>query len=224
MIRTQFATMSLAALGTWAFLLSTSAIAVEPAARPDPLEQANALGRDRKFQEAADAYTKILASDADVPTKGKARFNLGVTYGALGKYNEAIAEYEKVLTSGVDDAELGGELMETNRNYRHRSCLHIAGCYQALGDNQKSLEYALLAKQKYPYTTWCGTCEQEAKAELNEYLVNRAFAARNYGVLVSVLPETASFWHWLEGGAGALLVIAVVILWRRNVRRRRLAA
>jgi tetratricopeptide (TPR) repeat protein len=221
----RFAIMSLAALGIWIYLLSMSHCAAQGVARPDPLEEANNLCRAGKYQEAAEAYSKILAGNADIPTKGKARFDLGVAYDALGRYADAIAEFEKILTSDVDDKEPGGELMETNRNYRHRSCLRIAGCYAALGDNQKSLEYALLAKHKHPYTTWCGTCAQEAHAELNNYIVNRAIAAGDYGVLLRVLPETEFFWQWLKmGGLGLLVAITAVALWRRKVRRRRAAA
>src|SRR6266567_7758219 len=60
---------------------------------------------DRKYQEAADLFTKAVAAD---PGDYAANFHLALSYSLLGKSAEAIPVYRKVLElkPGLYEAEL----------------------------------------------------------------------------------------------------------------------
>src|SRR6266446_4789826 len=60
---------------------------------------------DRKYQEAADLFTKAVAAD---PGDYAANFHLALSYSLLGKAAEAIPVYKKVLElkPGLYEAEL----------------------------------------------------------------------------------------------------------------------
>src|SRR5580704_1709854 len=60
---------------------------------------------DRRYQEAADLFTKAVAAD---PADYAANFNLALAYSLLGKPAEAIPAYKKTLDlkPGLYEAEL----------------------------------------------------------------------------------------------------------------------
>src|SRR4051812_44421268 len=79
------------------------------------------------------------------------------------------SHYDTVkLGSGVNDCDPSGNLMEAYRNYRHRACLEISMCHEEEGDREAALRYAVLARDRYPYRSWCGTCLMDSKATLRE--------------------------------------------------------
>ena len=83
-------------------------------------------------------------------------------------FRKAISYFDEVLQSHPNDREPGGNIMETNRNYSYRSALAISQCYEAMGGFGAALRYAWLAKTKYPYYSWCGTCYNNANFALNK--------------------------------------------------------
>jgi hypothetical protein len=56
----------------------------------------------------------------------------------------------------------------TNRNRSHRSALAISRCYETTGAYHPALRYAMLAKTKYPFHSWCGTCLQGERFAVNK--------------------------------------------------------
>ncbi len=116
----------------------------------------------------ADASWKAIAEcpegDASWP---KAVFNLGQLKMKEGDFPSAIRYFDLVLQSHPNDKEPGGSLMETNRNYSHRSALQISECYEKLGNYRAALRYARLAKNRYRFYSWCGTCNRSAANAIN---------------------------------------------------------
>jgi hypothetical protein len=98
---------------------------------------------------------------------GVAVFNSGLAHRRQGRQAEAVAAFEMLLPSGVNDLEPGGNLMETYRNYRHSACVEIAGCYEDAGDYPAALRYLDLARNRYPFESWCLTCSMEVREELD---------------------------------------------------------
>ena len=81
------------------------------------LEQGKTLYRDDKDEEAVAAFQEAIKSDPDL---AEAHFRLGLGYGALGKRDEAEAEfkkavesYKKYLHEHEDDAEAHYDLGQT---------------------------------------------------------------------------------------------------------------
>jgi tetratricopeptide (TPR) repeat protein len=111
---------------------------------------------------------------------GIAQYKVGYILKEQGKHTEAIAEFEKLLRSTVSARDLGGDIMDAYKNFRHSAALQISECYEALGQPRKAYDYALLARDKYPYLTWCGTCAQSSAKEMQER-INRL--AKSAGIL-----------------------------------------
>ncbi|MHC4662226.1 MAG: tetratricopeptide repeat protein [Planctomycetota bacterium] len=123
------------------------------------------------FEKALNSWGEIIEKQPGSTYWGKAVYNSGVTLRRQEKYVEAISMHEKLLQSKVNDREPGEDIMEAYRNYRHKACLRIASCYESLKEYDSALKYANLAKTKYPYQTWCGTCAGGAEHKLEEYIV-----------------------------------------------------
>jgi hypothetical protein len=68
----------------------------------------------------------------------------------------------------VNDLAPSGNLMSVYQNYRHRACWQLSACHEELGDFDAALQFALMARDRYPYQTWCGTCAAEARSALEE--------------------------------------------------------
>ena len=95
-------------------------------------------------------------------------YNIGLTKHRFGDPAEAIPYFEKVLASHPNDKEPGANLMEVYRNYSYYSAVGISECYQQMGNYREALHYARLAKNRYPYQSWCGTCIQQANWHLDK--------------------------------------------------------
>jgi YaiO family outer membrane protein len=80
--------------------LAGPAGAQAPAA--DPLAAARALGRAGRLEDAATAYTAILAAD---PADLEARKERGRVLGWLGRYAEALEDFDRVLAVVPRDVE-----------------------------------------------------------------------------------------------------------------------
>jgi hypothetical protein len=118
--------------------------------------------------EALRQWERVMAQFPHTSAWGMAVFNSGVVHRQLGHFGEAIALFEQLLSSRVNDMDPGEELMETNRNYRHRACVGISACYEQQSDPAGALRYARLARDRYPFQSWCGTCMREANAAVRE--------------------------------------------------------
>jgi hypothetical protein len=99
---------------------------------------------------------------------GVAIYNTGIHERDQGRYGEAITRFESLLGSCLDDRDPSGYLMEAYQNYHHQACLQMSVCYEALGDYPSALRIAVLARDAYPYQSWCGTCMMEAGQALKE--------------------------------------------------------
>jgi tetratricopeptide (TPR) repeat protein len=141
------------------------------------LADGNAAFETGDIAKAEACWTKVRECAAATKDWPKAVFNLGLLDYRRNNLGQAIAYFNEVLQSQPDDKEPGGNIMETNRNYSNRSALAISQCYETMGAYGSTLRYAWLAKTKYPYPSWCGTCYNNANFALNKriaYLTVRA--------------------------------------------------
>jgi tetratricopeptide (TPR) repeat protein len=134
-------------------------------------QHADRAFRMEDYAEAERLWRRIVDEYPTSNQLGLAQFNVGYVLQGQGKHDAAIAEYEKLFPSPVDDLDPTGEVMEFFRNYRHRAASQISQCYEAKGDFARALEWALTARDKYPYRSGCGTCMQQEADQTSNTLV-----------------------------------------------------
>lgn len=175
-----------------------------PRERPAPealskqLEDGAAAFEAGDMAEAEVRWTEIRECAPGALEWPKAVFNLGLLEYRRYNFPRAITYFDAVLQARPDDKEPGGNLMQTNRNYSNRSAMAISECYEAMGQFGPALRYAWLAKTKYRYYSWCGTCYGSASVAMNKriaYLVIR----------------TLRLHIW-----AGLLVVGIVMIWRKK--------
>ncbi len=133
----------------------------------------------------------------------QAVLNLAHLEERAARYESAIEYFTEVLASDPNDEQSGDNLMETNKNYSHRSVRGISRCHEALGNYGQALHYAKLARDEYRFVSWCGTCLGSAKISINLRIAK--LGALIYG------PHAT--------GIAGLLVFAALLYRRRRKRR-----
>jgi len=153
-----------------------------PTPKPTPqaiskqLDEGNAAFEAGDISKAEKQWTEIRKCASGTSDWPKAVFNLGLLEYRRNHLRQAITHFDEILQSHPNDREPGGNIMETNRNYSFRSALAISECYETMGEFSSALRYAWLAKTKYRYFSWCGTCYNSANFAVNKriaYLVVR---------------------------------------------------
>ena len=135
--------------------------------------------------KAEECWMKVRKHPGVKSVWSKAVFNLGILHKEQKEYQEAIDFFAELLESEPGDKESGAHLMEVYRNYSHRCAIEISMSYESMGEYHKSLRYAWLAKKRYRYVSWCGTCQRSAEWALNKRILY--LTARAYGVWVLVI-------------------------------------
>ena len=154
---------------------------------PTPFEIASRLYEQGKHAEAERSFRAVLGQPLDVPTRGKATFNLALTIQKLERYDEAIRIFEHLLTQPVNDREPGGHLMKPYRNYRPRAQWEIGNCHFAKRDYRSALQAYRTTKERFPFQSWCGNerAEYEYRYEFYQgmcldHLGNTVEALKHY--------------------------------------------
>jgi tetratricopeptide (TPR) repeat protein len=121
------------------------------------------------YAEAGALYRKAVVEHSSTAAYGDALYGLGYVLLKQQKYDEAIAEFERLIASKVNDAALETtESREDYKNYRHRACMGIAECFEAKKDYARALHYAELARDRYKFLSWCKSCLQSTLAALDQ--------------------------------------------------------
>lgn len=151
------------------------------------LTLANKAYEGENYEEAFRLWQQVERDYEDTPAWGKAVFNTGIALKEQNKFDEAIKVFEKILTGYVNDTEPGSHIMEAYRNYRPRAQWAIGDCLFAKSDYAGALDAYRLTEKKYPFRTWCGTCQAEYEYKYAlyqglclEYLERYDQAVKNY--------------------------------------------
>jgi tetratricopeptide (TPR) repeat protein len=126
--------------------------------------------RNGQAEKALAGWERIVANYPGSSAWGSSLYNLGLDLKWQHRYPEAIAHFEKLLASRLDDREGTRNLMVTSQNYHHNACLQLSACYAAQKDRDGALRYALLARDVYRYVSWCGTCQMDAVERLQQWI------------------------------------------------------
>jgi tetratricopeptide (TPR) repeat protein len=180
-----------------------------PKQKPTPeavsklLDEGNAAFEAGDVTTAEARWTEIRKCAPDSSEWPKAVFNLGLLEYRRSHFPQSISYFDAVLQSHPNDKEPGGSLMETNRNYSNRSAMAISQCYEAMGQFGPALRYAWLAKTKYRYYSWCGTCYSSANYAMNKRIAYLALRVSRLHI-------------W----TGVLVLGFVAIRWKKTGRRK----
>jgi tetratricopeptide (TPR) repeat protein len=148
---------------------TTGRVAVAASAEVNRATDVYQAGR---VEEGVAGWEQVIARYPGSSAWGVALFNTGLDLREQHRYPEAIARFETLLASRLDDAAGTGNLMRTSQNYHHNACLQLSHCYESLGDRAAALRYAILARDRYHFVTWCGTCQLDAERHL-QLLIDR---------------------------------------------------
>lgn len=110
-----------------------------------------------KYEEALASARRIASEGKGTKVYGMGLFNVGVILqDFLGRPEEAIGEFQKVIDSDVDDRDESGMLMSPYRNYRYHARRMMSAGYEKLGRPGLALEMAY--RMREAYVSHCGTC------------------------------------------------------------------
>jgi tetratricopeptide (TPR) repeat protein len=164
-----------------------------PEQKPTPevlskhLEEGNAAFETGDITKAEAQWTEIRECAPGSSEWPKAMFNLGLLEYRRNDFSRAITYLDAVLHSHPNEKEPGGSLMETNRNYSNRSAMATSQCYEAMGQFSQALRYAWLAKTKYHYYSWCGTCYSSANFAMNKRIAYLALRVSRLHIWAGIL-------------------------------------
>lgn len=118
----------------------------------------------RNLDEALRLYRLVCQQDPTSPRGEFTRFMIACVLKEQMQYDEAIAEFGILI-------DIRSNEKNANRKYAypndpHSIVLNIADCYRSRGKFDKELEYLLLARDKFKYQSWCGTCREGAHSNL----------------------------------------------------------
>jgi tetratricopeptide (TPR) repeat protein len=158
-----------------------------PEALSKQIEEGNSAFEKGDATNAELRWAEIRECAPDSSEWPKAEFNLGLLEYRRNNFPQAISYFQAVLQSRPNDKEPGGNLMETNRNYSNRSAMAISQCYEAMGQFSPALRYAWLAKTKYRYYSWCGTCYNSANLAMNKRIAYLALRVSRLHIWAGIL-------------------------------------
>jgi hypothetical protein len=114
------------------------------------------LRKDMNESEAA--FRKVCTDYAKTSLYADALFGLGLVLQEEQKYDAAIAEFTRIFSSNANEDLLDPESSEDYPNYKNKAARRLSECYEATKDLKKALQYALMARDQYPYVSYCKDC------------------------------------------------------------------
>jgi len=132
----------------------------------------------KNLTEAEALFQKVCSEYPDTSAWGDGEYGLGLVLQEQQKYDEAMLEYAKLFPSKVNDNIIDAESSEDYPNYRFRAALRISECYEAKKDGTKALEYALLARDRYKFVSYCKDCLRETRQNVENRVKKLQEAAK----------------------------------------------
>ena len=118
----------------------------------------------RKDLQSAEAlFQKVCSEYPDSNAWGDGEYGLGLVLQEQHRYDEAIVQYAKIFPSKVEENMIDPESGDDYPNYRFRAALRISECYEAKKEGAKALEYALLARDRYKFVSYCKDCLRDTR-------------------------------------------------------------
>lgn len=150
------------------------------------------LLENEKYQDAADTFSKFLTDFPDSPLKGRAHFNLALSFKYLGDLTRAKATFLEILRMPYNERD-ENSLMEPYTLYKHHACRMLAFIAMDEQDYQSAERYITMFDKKFPYQHFCGN-EWAAYNMFKAVMLAQVYAATNRSqkALETLAPYTFS--------------------------------
>lgn len=118
-------------------------------------EYAVDLFQREKYQDAADSFGRFLEDFPDSPLKGRAHYNLALSFKELEDRTRAKAIFREILAMPYNERD-GNSLMEPYTLYKHHSCRMLALIALDEQSYKEAEHYIKMFDKKFPYQHFCG--------------------------------------------------------------------
>ena len=135
----------------------------------------------KEYAAALDCFNYISSSLPDSMVYGDALYGTGLVFQEQAKYDEAVKAYERLFPSKVSDYLIDPEGAEDYKSYRFRGAMRVSECYEAKKDYRSALEYALAARDRYPFISFCSNCLKNTAETLNKRIARLQALADKQG-------------------------------------------
>lgn len=125
------------------------------------VDRAQKTYESKDLDTALRLYRHLCDNLRESASYGIAQFNVGMILEEQERFEEAIGEFQKLLTSHVNDHDPTGNIMSEFRNYRARAQWEIGHCYRAMGRFDEALKAYVDTEKKYPFQSTCGNAHAE---------------------------------------------------------------
>jgi tetratricopeptide (TPR) repeat protein len=124
---------------------------------------------DRKDLITSEAlFRKVSGDYPTTSVYADALYGLGVVLQTEQKYDAAVAEYARIFTCKLNENLLDLESSEDYPNYKHKAAIRISECYEATKDPARALEYALMARDRYKFVSYCKDCMFKTRQNIDK--------------------------------------------------------
>lgn len=114
---------------------------------PNLYEQGLSLFNNRNYKEAITVFERLIASNDQNKLSDNAQYWIGESHYMLGKYKEAVLDFEKVFSY-------------TNANKKDHAQFKLGKCYSRLGDKKRAKEEFQRFLSLYPKSDLRGKAEK----------------------------------------------------------------
>ncbi len=133
----------------------------------------------KDYPQALTLLRKVCSDYAETGAYGDAQYTVGLILHKQGKFAESVEEYAKIFSSSVNDQLIDPEKSDDYKNYRHRAALRICECYESRNDFAQALTYAEMARDRYPYLSYCKNCLRDVREALEKRIQDLRAAVTN---------------------------------------------
>ena len=131
-------------------------------------------------------FRKVSTDYAKTSVYGDALYGLGLVLQDEQRYEAAMAEYARIFSSNANEDILDLESSEDYPNYRFKAALRISECCEEMKDFRKALEYALLARDRYKFVSYCKDCTIKTRQNIEKRVKQLEQAVKEPGAPATV--------------------------------------
>ena len=117
----------------------------------------------RDFDSSLKWMRKVSIELPGTKLWGDAQYSVGLILQNQKKYDEAIAAFNAIFSSKVNDYALVEGSSEDCKNYRFKSAMRVSECYESKNELASALEFARKATTQYLFVSYCSTCQKQTR-------------------------------------------------------------